>query len=114
MRHLIALSAIACLLASPATSAPPTLCGGRVKVLSVSPQWNDNTPSVQVSVANRTNEAILLQPVLTTQGRPQAGQPFMLVRNAEGSFALRLPSDQPSGLAPEALLRGLGAACRMG
>ena len=118
MSRIFALSVFACLLAGPAFGATPTLCGGRVQVLSVSPQWNEQAPGraatgLRVSVANRTGEAILLQPVLTTGGRPQQGHPMMLVRHSETTFALNLPADQQAGLPPEALLRGLGASCRL-
>lgn len=120
MRRIVALSAFACLLASPAigTNATTTLCGGRVEVLSISPQWHENAPGraatgLRVAVANRSGEAILLQPVLTTGGRPQQGHPMMLTRRGEAVFALNLPMEQQAGLPPETLLRGLGASCRL-
>ena len=118
MRRILALSAFACLLAGPAFGAN-TLCGGRVEVVAVSPQWHEHAPGraatgLRVAVANRSGEAILLQPVLMTGGRPQQGLPMMLVRNGETVFALRLPEDQSAGLPPETLMRGLGASCRMG
>lgn len=116
MHRILALSAFVCLLAGPALGAG-TFCGGRVEVLSVSPQWNEHAPGaatgLRVAVANRSGEAILLQPVLMTGGRPQQGLPLMLVRHGETSFALRLPADQQGGLPPEVLLRGLGASCRL-
>jgi hypothetical protein len=119
MRRILALSATVCLLAGPAFGAG-TLCGGRVEVLAVSPKWHEHAPGraatgISVAVANRTGEAILLQPVLTTgAGRPQMGLPLMLVRQGQTVFALRVPEEQSAGLPPEALLRGLGASCRMG
>lgn len=119
MRRILALSAVVCLLAGPAFGAN-TLCGGRVEVVRVSPQWHEHAPGraatgLRVAVANRSGEAILLQPVLTTGGgRPQMGLPLMLVRHGETIFALRLPEEQSAGLPPETLMRGLGASCRMG
>jgi hypothetical protein len=119
MRRILALSAFACLFAGPAFGAG-TLCGGRVQVLTVSPKWHEHAPGraatgISVAVANRTGEAILLQPVLTTGGgRPQMGLPLMLTRHGETVFALRVPEEQSAGLPPETLLRGLGASCRMG
>ncbi|MEI6160620.1 MAG: hypothetical protein WCP77_12345 [Roseococcus sp.] len=118
MRRILALSAFVCLLAGPAFGAGSTLCGGRVEVLSVSPQWNEHAPGraatgLRVAVANRSGEAILLQPVLMTGRRPQQGHPMMLVRNGETTFALRLPADQHAGLPPDILVRALGASCRL-
>ncbi|MBS7791267.1 hypothetical protein KTR66_14785 [Roseococcus sp. SDR] len=119
MRRILALSAFACLLAGPAFGAS-SLCGGRVEVLAISPKWHEHAPGLAatgltVAVANRSGEAILLQPVLTTGGgRPQMGLPLMLTRRGETVFALRVPEEQSAGLPPEALLRGLGASCRMG
>lgn len=118
MHRILALSAFVSLLAGPAFGAGATLCGGRVEVLSVSPQWNEQAPGaatgLRVAVANRSGEAILLQPVLMTGGRPQQGHPMMLARQSETSFALRLPAEQQAGLPPETLLRALGASCRLG
>lgn len=119
MRHILSLAALACLLTGPALASGGTLCGGRVELLSVSPQWNEQAPGLaaiglRVAVANRSGEAILLQPVLTTDGRPQAGLPLMLMRNREAVFALRLSAEQHAGLPPERLIRGLGASCRLG
>lgn len=119
MRRVLALSALACLLAGPAFGAG-TLCGGRVEVVAVSPKWHEHAPGVaatglSVAVANRSGEAILLQPVLMTGGgRPQMGLPVMLMRRGETVFALRVSEEQSAGLPPETLLRGLGASCRMG
>jgi len=119
MRRILSLAALVCLLAGPAFGANGTLCGGRVELLSVSPQWNEHAPGqaaigLRVAVANRSGEAILLQPVLMTDGRPAAGLPLMLMRNRETVFALRLPAEQHAGLPPERLIRGLGASCRLG
>lgn len=118
MHRIFALAAFASLLATPAigTSATVTLCGGRVELLSVSPQWYEDTPGqrslgLHVVAANRSGEAILLQPLLTTGGRPQHGNPLMLVRHGQRSFALRLPPEQV--MAPEALMQALGASCRL-
>ncbi|UPY36653.1 hypothetical protein [Sediminicoccus sp. KRV36] len=118
MRRILSLAAFVCLLAGPAFGAAGTLCGGRVELLSVSPQWNEQAPGraaigLRVTVANRTGEAILLQPVLMAGGRPQQGPPMMLVRHGETVFALRLPADQQPGLPPETLIRALGASCRL-
>jgi len=118
MRRTLALSAFVCLLAGPALGAG-TLCGGRVEILAMVPQWNEQAPGraatgLRVAVANRSGEAILLQPVLMTGGRPQHGQPMMLTRYAETTFAMRLASDQNAGLPPKTLMRALGASCRLG
>lgn len=118
MRRILSLAALVCLLASPAFGANGTLCGGRVELLSVSPQWNEHAPGraaigLRVAVANRSGEAILLQPLLMTGGRPQQGLPMMLVRYGETTFALRLLADQHAGLPPEMLIRALGASCRL-
>jgi hypothetical protein len=118
MRRILSLAALVCLLAGPAFGAHGTLCGGRVEITSLSPQWNEHAPGraatgLRVAVANRSGEAILLQPVLTTGGRPQQGLPMMLVRHGETTFALRLPADQYAGVPAEMLIRGLGASCRL-
>lgn len=119
MRRILPLSALACLLGGPAFGTS-TLCGGRVEVLAVNPQWHEHAPGqaatgIRVAVVNRSGEAILLQPVLAAGGgRPQQGPPLMLTRQGQTIFALRLPEEQSAGLPPETLLRGLGASCRMG
>ncbi len=119
MRRTLSFAALICLVAGPASASNGTLCGGRVELLSISPQWTEQAPGrnaigLRVAVANRSGEAILLQPLLMANGRPQQGHPMMLVRNGETSFALRLPADQHVGMPPEALIRSLGASCRLG
>lgn len=118
MRRILALSAFACITTGPALGAG-TLCGGRVEVLAISPQWHEHAPGraatgLRVAVANRSGEAILLQPVLMTGGRPQQGLPMMLTRHGETVFALRLQDGASAGLPAETLVRGLGASCRAG
>ena len=117
MRRVVPLAALACLLAGPALGANVTLCSGRVEVLSVSPQWQNGdsgrTPiGLNVVAANRSGEAILLQPLLMMDGRPQQGNPLMLMRHREASFVLNLPDGQ-QGMPPDVLVRALGAVCRL-
>ena len=111
-------AALLCLLAGPAFGSTGQLCGGRVEVTAISPQWHDHAPGqaaigLRVSVTNLSGEAILFQPVLSMGGRPQQGQPMMLVRRGERTFALQLPLDQQAGLPAETLIRALGASCRL-
>ena len=118
MRRIFSLVGLVCALASPAFGASGTLCGGRVELVSVTPQWNAQAPGraalgLTVAVANRSGEAILLQPNLMTGGRPQIGQPIMVMRHGEAVFALRLGADHAVGLPPEDLIRALGATCRL-
>jgi len=118
MRKVLSLATLVCLLASPALGSSGTLCAGRVQLISVTPQWSAFAPGqaavgLTVSVANRSGEAILLQPNLMTGGRPHQGNPLMLTRHGESSFALRLPADQSMGLPAEMLIRALGATCRL-
>jgi len=118
MRRISALAGLVCLLAAPAFGATGTLCAGRLQLVSVTPQWNAQAPGraalgLTVAVANRSGEAILLQPNLMTGGRPQAGQPIMVRRHGEAVFALRLGADHAVGLPPEELIRALGATCRL-
>ena len=117
MRRLIPLAALACLLTGPALGATTTLCAGRVEVLSVSPQWQEDAPGrpptgLRVVAANRSGEAILLQPLLMSEGRPQHGNPLMLMRHRQASFALNLSPEQ-QGMPPERLILALGAVCRL-
>jgi hypothetical protein len=118
MRRILSLTALACLFAAPALGAGGTLCAGRVELLSVSPQWNMQAQGraaigLSVTIANRTGEAILIQPLLMMAGRPHQGNPLMLTRHGETVFALRVPAEQREGVPPEALIQALGASCRL-
>jgi len=123
MRRILSLAGLVCLLAAPVSTGPAfgangTLCAGRVELVSVTPQWNVQAPGnatlgLTVTVANRSGEAILLQPNLMMGGRPQVGHPIMVRRHGEAVFALRLGADHALGLPPAELIRALGATCRL-
>ncbi|MDB5413982.1 MAG: hypothetical protein JWR10_2317 [Rubritepida sp.] len=118
MHPTTALAAVICLAAGPSLAQTPTVCSGRIELLSVTPQWVEGAEARQavglrVAFANRSGEPLVVQPVLQAWSRPQPGPPVFLQPAATRTVSLALAPEQQGRVAPEELILGLGASCRI-